>query len=64
MLSVLYRLLFFAMVSYDSTMGPMGRPSCRSSSGAGCGASSSLRITTTVMPAQPRFFCAPKKMAA
>ena len=64
MLSVLYRLLFLAMISYWSTMGGMGRPSLRISVALGCvvvgGRKVFLRMAT-VTPVEPRFFCAPKK---
>lgn len=63
MLSVLYKLLFFAIISYCRTIGGIGKPSFLISAALGCavtGGSSSLRITATVTPVEPRFFCAPK----
>ena len=64
--SVLYKLLFFAMVAYSSTIGLMGSPSCLISVGGGVGSDGGSKLflmITTVMPVVPRFFCAPKNMA-
>lgn len=65
-LSVLYKLLLLATVSYCRKMGGMGRPRrlIISAEGCGvCGASRLFLMMTTVMPVDPRFFCAPKKMS-
>lgn len=48
-----------AIVSYERTMGPIGKPSFLSNVGVGVattGGKRSFLITTTVIPALPRFF--------
>ena len=65
MLKVLYRLLFLAMVLYKRTIRPIGNLSFLISLGDGVATAGGRRfflIITTITPALPRFFWAPKKI--